>query len=145
MAADDWDDDATEVSNATGAQSIDVEAVRAANQEFYDAFEAKSLDRMAAVWEQSARAQCTHPGWTILRGWDEVLASWSALIDGPQRLQFVLTNELVTVVGDAAWITLDENLLGSGGSTTVAALNVFCRGDDGWKIVAHHGSAVAQR
>jgi hypothetical protein len=42
-------------------------------------------------------------------------------------------------------VACDENLLapeGPGG--TVAALNVFSRHDDGWLLVAHHGSPVAR-
>lgn len=136
-------DDSAEPHDSS-AQAIDVEAVRSVNQEFYDAFEAQDLARVAAVWEQSDRAQCTHPGWPILRGWDAVLESWAGLIEGPEQLQFLLTNERVTVVGDAAWITLDENILSATGSGTVAAINLFSRTDDGWKMLGHHGSGVAQ-
>jgi ketosteroid isomerase-like protein len=46
--------------------------------------------------------------------------------------------------GDLAWVTVEENLLGDGGGSTVAALNLFRRSDDGrWLLVAHHGSPVA--
>ena len=49
------------------------------------------------------------------------------------------------MVGDAAWVTVDENLISADGSGTVAAVNVFVRRDDGWRLVAHHGSAVASQ
>ncbi len=45
--------------------------------------------------------------------------------------------------GDAAWVTVDENLISADGSGTVAAVNVFVRSDGRWRLVAHHGSAVA--
>ncbi len=42
--------------------------------------------------------------------------------------------------GDAAWVTVDENILGAQAGATVAALNVFVRTGDGWRLVAHHAS-----
>ncbi len=100
---------------------------------------------MSDLWERSERAACTHPGWSTLRGWGPISASFFALFQGPQQLQFVLTQERVEVLGDLGWVTLDENLLGTEGGTTVAALNLFVRnpGDGQWRIVCHHGSVVS--
>jgi len=55
--------------------------------------------------------------------------------------------ESVTVHGDVAWATVEENLIGRRGTSgAVAGLNVFVRGDDGeWRIVVHHGAAIAAR
>ncbi len=69
--------------------------------------------------------------------------SWFALFGGPSPLQFILTEEVVTVVGDAAWVTVDENLIGPDGGGTVAAVILFVRHADRWQLVGHHGSAVA--
>jgi ketosteroid isomerase-like protein len=134
----------------------DADAVQAAHRAFYDAFEARDLDAMSSLWEHSDRVVCTHPGWRTLRGWGAVSGSWFALFGGPEPLQFILTDEVVAVEGDTAWVTVDENLIssgipGPGGSpgigATVAALNLFRRhpGPDGdrWLLVAHHGSPVA--
>lgn len=125
----------------------DASAVLAANAAFYEAFEARDLDRMSEAWEHSDRVTCTHPGWTVLRGWGPVAGSWFALFSGPQRLQFILTDAVVAVHGDAAWVTVDENLLdGDRVGGTVTALNLFARGEDGrWLLVAHHGSPVVDR
>lgn len=124
--------------------AADEAAVRAANQRFYEAFEARDLDVMSDCWEHSDRIVCTHPGWRTLRGWGAVSGSWFALFGGPSRLQFILTDEVVAVSGDAAWVTVDENLISPEmGGGTVAALNLFVRGDDRWLLVAHHGSPVA--
>ena len=135
--------------NEAGNQ--DDAAVLAANASFYRAFEASDLDAMSDLWEHSDRVECVHPGWAALHGWGEVSASWAALFGGRQRLQFILTDERVAVVGDVGWVSVDENLLagdvsGSAGSTgTVAALNVFVRSGGAWRMVAHHGSPVAGR
>ena len=96
---------------------------------------------MSEIWDHGDDVVCTHPGWTTLHGWASVAASWFALFQGSMT-QFILTNEVVAVVGDAAWVTVDENVIAELGGGTVAALNVFVRGDDGWHMVAHHGSSV---
>ena len=123
--------------------SADQAAVRHANRQFYDAFEARDLDAMSDVWSHDDRVSCTHPGWRTLHGWGAVSSSWFALFAGPQPLQFILTNERVGVEGSAAWVTVDENLISAEGSGTVAAMNVFVRARGRWRLVAHHGSAVA--
>lgn len=140
------------------ADDGDEVAVLAANAAYYEAFEARDLEAMSDAWEHGDRVSCTHPGWQTLRGWGAVAGSWFALFQGPQHLQFVLTGTHVEVVGDVAWVTVDENLLDSGGQApgageadaavggTVAALNLFVRGADGrWGMVAHHGAPVARR
>jgi hypothetical protein len=123
----------------------DVELVAAANRRYYDAFESADLDAMSEVWERSERVVCTHPGWATLRGWGSVASSYFALFQGGSQLQFVLTREHAVVVGDTAWVALDENLLGAQGGVTVAAVNIFVRApgsSSAWRMVCHHGSVV---
>lgn len=103
---------------------------------------------MSELWEHSDRVSCVHPGWGVLRGWGPVSASWFALFDGPQRLQFILTNVEAHVddAGATGWVTVDENLLdGDQVAGTVTSLNLFVRRGDRWLLVAHHGSPVARR
>ena len=122
---------------------VRVQELQAANRAFYDAFEARDFDAMSDLWEHTDRVSCTHPGWAVLRGWGAIAASWVAIFQGPQQLQFILTDERVEVEGDVGWVTLDENIIGSEAGSTVSALNVFTLTDHGWRLVAHHGSAVA--
>jgi ketosteroid isomerase-like protein len=132
-------------SDDTPSSSPDHTAVLEANAAFYRAFETADLDAMSDVWEHSDRVSCVHPGWSVLRGWGEVSGSWLAIFTGGRPMQFILTNESVEVVGPVAWVTVDENLLPGDGFTpagTVTAVNLFVRGGDGWRMVAHHGSPV---
>src|SRR3954454_10816194 len=119
--------------------------VLAANQAFYDAFEARDIDAMSDVWERSDRATCTHPGGATLRGWGKVASSFFTLFTGPQRVQFVLTDAHVEVAGAVGWVSLDENLLGDQGGATVSALNIFVfdATSERWRLVCHHGSVVS--
>lgn len=126
--------------------SSDLEAVRAANAAFYAAFESRDLDAMSRIWEHSDRIVCTHPGWASLRGWGQVAASFFALFQNSQHLQFILTKEASEVAGGVAWVSVDENILEGPNATTVAALNVFALDDDGhWLMVAHHASPVSDQ
>lgn len=117
----------------------------AANEAFYAAFEAKDMDAMSDLWEHTDRALCTHPGWGSLRGWAAIAASYFAIFQGPQPLQVILTRAHAEVEGDVAWVTVDENLLGVEGGATIAALNLFVRHDEGWRLVAHTASQVLTR
>jgi hypothetical protein len=113
-----------------------------ANRAFYEAFEARDMDLMSDVWEHDERVACTHPGWGRLEGWGQVAASFLALFQGPQPIQFILTNESVEVVDLVAWVSVDENILGDDAGATAAALNLFRRTPAGWKMVVHHSSQV---
>lgn len=118
------------------------ETVLAVNQRFYDAFEASDFDAMSDIWAHGPSVACTHPGWSTLHGWSEVSASWFALFQPRSPLQFILTDAMVRVSGDLAWVTVNENLIGDGPGVTVAAVNVFERLPGGWRMVCHHGSSV---
>jgi ketosteroid isomerase-like protein len=118
--------------------------VLAANEAFYAAFEQRDLDAMSNVWDHADHVVCTHPGWMPRRGWGAVAASWFALFTNGQNLQFILTDQQASVVGDLGWVSCIENILGDGMSGgSVAALNLFVREQGTWKLVAHHGSPVA--
>ena len=119
-----------------------IDEVLGANQAFYDAHERRDMTAMRAVWEHSDRAVCVHPGWPILRTWAAIEESWQRILGGPGRNQFILTNVGVALIGDVAWVTLDENLVESGATGTVAATNVYTRVDRAWLLIVHHGSPV---
>lgn len=118
------------------------DAVSAANAEFYTAHEQQDLDAMRSLWDHGDDVVCVHPGWPILRGWELVEESWRRIFEGPGQNQFILTNQSVHVVGGAAWVVNDENLVSAGNASTVAATNAFRLIDGDWKLVLHHGSPV---
>lgn len=123
----------------------EMQEVLAANQAFYDAHEQRDLGAMDDVWVHGDEVACIHPGWPILRGWDDVRRSWEGIFNGPGRNQFVITNVAVTLTDALAIVTLDENLLDARAQGTVAATNVFRRDADGWRMTLHHGSPVMAR
>ncbi len=93
--------------------AADADDVAAANAALYEAFETADVDRMSRVWDEvdPDAVVCVHPGWPMLRGRDTVLRSWSAVMAGTDYIQFFLTDVQVTVLGDTAIVTCQENVL----------------------------------
>ena len=127
----------------------DVEAVEAVNAAMYEAFESADVDRMRVVWDEldPAAVVCVHPGWPMLRGRDQVLRSWSAVMAGTDYIQFFLTDVQVSVLGDTAVVTCTENVLtevteAGQRNSPVVATNVLVRRGGAWKVQVHHGSPV---
>ncbi len=61
----------------------------------------------------------------------------------------MLTDVSIEVRGSSAWVTLYENLNSSLEGQNVSAMifttNIFRKSADGWRMIHHHGSSVAQR
>jgi len=77
------------------------EAVRAANNRFYAAFESLDVAEMEAVWSHDDGVECVLPGWDLLLGWDEVRERWSRIFANAKRVRIALGNvwvQLVTVI-----------------------------------------------
>ena len=126
------------------SQSAEVDAVKAANQRFYDAFGALDIQQMDDVWESSDQALCVHPGWEPLTGWDTIRVSWAGIFDNATLMHFNIRYVNVAVHGGAAWVTCVEHissvLQGRASNFGVLATNIFVQTSQGWKLSAHHAS-----
>ena len=123
--------------------------VLSANTSLYEAFETADVDRMTALWDdvEPEAVVCVHPGWPMLRGRDTVLRSWAAVMAGTDYIQFFLTDVRVSVLGDVAVVTCQENVLTEvsetgNGNAVVVATNVYVRRGGSWRAQVHHGSPV---
>ncbi len=113
----------------------------AANDAFYAAFSAGDVNRMEAVWARRAPVTCTHPGWDVLVGRANVLASWMAILAGQPRRDVFCEDATAQVAGELAVVTCVEVI----GEARIAATNVFLREDDRWRLTHHHGGQIVQR
>lgn len=123
----------------------DQQAVAEANAAFYAALSASDLDAMDEVWFPADWAECVHPGWTALRGWDAVREGWRLIFEG-SRIAVDASDLRVRIVGDVAWVSCLERIAATDEEqihTSMAqATNLFVRHDGRWRMVMHHASAV---
>ena len=83
---------------------------------------------------------CIHPGWDVLRGREEVIASWRAILgSGAPPVRCVRAS--ASVLGDSAFVVCSEAIEGS----ELVATNVFVREDGRWAMIHHHGSHLIAR
>lgn len=124
----------------------DVAEIEEANARFYRAFEGLDLREMETVWARGEHVKCVHPGWGLLVGWEAVRASWETIFQNTVEIRFTLSDVVVQVEGNLAWVTCTENILSQVGGnisvTSLLATNLFeCRGDT-WLMIHHHASHV---
>jgi ketosteroid isomerase-like protein len=127
----------------------DHEDLEEANARFYRAFEALDLAEMDAVWAHGDHVRCVHPGWPLLRGWDEVRESWQRIFEHGGEMRFTLSDVHVNPGGELGWVTCTENILSEAGErvtvTAILATNLFERAAGGWRMIHHHASHVMAR
>jgi ketosteroid isomerase-like protein len=126
----------------------DEQEVAKVNENFYRAFESLDIKEMEKVWARQTNIQCGHPGWRILRGWEPIMESWRRIFENTPAIRFLLTDLSIQLRGSLAWVTLYENINssveGRNVSATVLTTNIFEKGSEGWRMIHHHGSSVAQ-
>ena len=114
------------------------DAVLAANQAFYSAFNNRDTPAMEQLWAVEHRASCIHPGWAPLFGRQTIMASWRAIFGSPEPPKIDMTDAQALVMGTAAFVTCVEHL----GDTAIAATNVFVQEGGEWRMVHHHGGPM---
>ena len=119
---------------------MDQRDVLAANEAFYASFAARDMGAMDALWSRRDDVTCIHPGWNVLAGRDEVVASWEAILANPSQPRIVGGGARALVLGDTAIVVCRELVAGS----PLIATNVFAREDGRWRLVHHHAGPVLQ-
>jgi ketosteroid isomerase-like protein len=123
-----------------------IEEVTKANQKFYEAFESLDIAKMDEVWAHLDYVTCVHPGWTLRSDWPAVRDSWVLIFNNTFSMKFALTDSIVQVAGDMAWVICVENITSQQSDepqqARVLATNLFERIGDEWLMIHHHGSAV---
>jgi predicted SnoaL-like aldol condensation-catalyzing enzyme len=106
---------------------------------FYQAFTACDLAAMEAVWADEDPS-CIHPGGGLLRTRDEVIDSWAAIFQ--DALAPRIRVHVVSRVSEGGLaVHLVREQISHGEQTShVLTTNVFRRFDEGWRMIAHHGS-----
>jgi ketosteroid isomerase-like protein len=114
------------------------EAVFAANERFYQAFNQKDPAMMDDAWAAGHAVSCVHPGWNVLEGRADVLDSWHSILGNPNQPRIVSGGATATVFGDIAVVVCRELVAGS----PLVATNVFVLEGDEWKLLHHQSGPV---
>lgn len=116
-------------------------AVLAANTAFYEAVKQRDVDAMDSLWARVAPVACIHPGWDALTGRHKVMASWRAILEGPNPPRLLADRASVKVLGTTAFVICIETLPGA----RLIATNIFTLEGDEWRIVHHQAGPVSQQ
>lgn len=122
------------------AATPDEQAVLAANQAFYEAFQRRDTAAMDAVWGRTAPIACIHPGWDALTDRSAILESWRQILDNPMSPPIHCREARAFVRGDTAFVICHEVIEGRG---MLVATNLFSREDGGWRMVHHQAGPLA--
>ena len=112
---------------------------------FYDAFARSDLEGMMAVWADDDDIYCVHPHGTRITGLADVRESWRRIFKGGQTLAFELRDQHYVHGMMLAVHNVYEHITVAGESPARAAAvatNIYLRTERGWRMVAHHASAV---
>lgn len=121
------------------ASPQDVEAA------FYEALERCDVEAMMAVWAEDEEVICVHPGGPRLVGYAVIREAWQRVFAGGRKLRVRLAQQTSVTTPFAMVSTVLEHIATVDDdkvSAPVAATNVYVRGPLGWRMVAHHASAV---
>ena len=112
-------------------------------QQFYEALQRADIDKLMALWSDDDEIACVHPGGPRLIGAEAIRASFDAIFANgainavPEKVRRVLS------LSSAVHSVLERvEVLGADGpqSAWVIATNVYVKGAQGWRLVAHHAS-----
>jgi ketosteroid isomerase-like protein len=122
------------------------EAILAANQSFYRAFEKRDLEAMSAIWSQGVTSLCIHPGRKVLKGWDAIYQSWEQIFQATDYIEIEIEIVGVDRQPPLAYVVLVEKVLQVTGRRRIesqtTATNIFEFMGSTWYLVHHHGSPL---
>jgi len=112
-------------------------------QQFYEALQQADIERLMAVWSDDDEIACVHPGGPRVIGHTAIRASFDAMfgqgaVDAqPERVRRVQTHACaVHSVLERVRVMSQEGPR----DAWVIATNVYVKGAQGWRMVAHHAS-----
>ncbi|HYA79642.1 MAG TPA: nuclear transport factor 2 family protein [Methylocystis sp.] len=113
-------------------------ALLAANEAYYDAFNARDDDAMAALWAQE-NVSCVHPGWPPLFGRRAVLSSYEEIFHNPRQQKIVHSSAQSVIDGECGRVICLETV----GDAALVATNWHRLVEGRWLLVHHQASPLA--
>jgi len=115
---------------------------------FYDALQNGDIDRLMACWADEDDIVCIHPGGPRAVGAAAIRATFESMFTNGSIRAWPERARKMQAVASAVHNVLEriEVLTPDGpGLAWAIATNVYHRTAQGWRMVAHHASAVAER
>ncbi|MEO8807412.1 MAG: nuclear transport factor 2 family protein [Burkholderiaceae bacterium] len=117
-------------------------------QQFYEALQRGDIERLMAVWSDDEDISCVHPGGPRVVGAGAIRAAFDSMfangtIDArPERVRRLQTHSCAvhSVLEQVRVMTAEGPH-----SAWVVATNVYVKGAQGWRLVAHHASPGSPR
>ncbi|WP_153116735.1 YybH family protein [Rhodocyclus tenuis] len=114
---------------------------------FYEAIARSDLEGLMALWADDEEIVCVLPDGRRLVGASAISERWRALFAANPRIsvrisQSVCWNSLLLAVHHVVETFYSGN--DPSPKSRVLATNVFQRGANGWRLLAHHASAAAE-
>ena len=117
-------------------------------QQFYEALQRGDIDRLMAVWSDDEEISCVHPGGPRVVGAAAIRSAFEAIFANgavnarPEKVRRLLSHSsAVHSVLEHIQIMTAEGPQ----SAWVVATNVYLKGAQGWRLVAHHASPGSPR
>jgi len=111
--------------------------------QFYEALQRGDIERLMAVWSDDDEIVCVHPGGPRLIGASAIRANFEAIFaNGPVDAQPEKVRRVLSHSSAVHNVLERVQLMGQQGPHTawVIATNVYVKGAQGWRLVAHHAS-----
>jgi len=111
--------------------------------QFYEALQRGDIDKLMSVWSDDDDISCVHPGGPRLIGAAAIRASFEAIFgNGAVNAQPDKVRRVVAHSSAVHSVLERVQIMGSDGpqSAWVVATNVYLKGAQGWRMVAHHAS-----
>jgi len=125
---------------------MDKEQILTINELFYKALGTRDLELMKEIWVQDERAGCVHPGWTILRSWENIFQSWENVFDPRDQVDINLSHINLSINKTHAWLTCVQEMVYIKREPSTFNLsqstNVFEKNENGWLMILHHASPI---
>jgi ketosteroid isomerase-like protein len=125
--------------------------IRAASDRFYSALEEMTngdASSMAEIWSHEDDVTTMHPIGGREEGWEAVKGSWEGVAAASTGGTVTHTDQLIHVVGDAAYELCTESasmtFAGEPVSAEGRATNVYREENGEWKVVHHHADYSAE-
>jgi len=117
-------------------------------QQFYEALQRGDIERLMAVWSDDDEISCVHPGGPRVVGAAAIRSAFEAVFaNGAVNARPEKVRRLQTHASAVHSVLEHIELMTAEGprSAWVVATNVYLKGAQGWRLVAHHASPGSPR